>query len=70
VLYFSALRENCSLERNWPIGQREIAPRWGAGPREPLSTNMPPRWGGKDFFTPSEVVGIESGVVDHVRRRN
>jgi hypothetical protein len=41
------------------LGQRDIAPRWGAGPREPLlSTNIPPRWGGKDFFTPFEVVAI------------
>jgi hypothetical protein len=56
---FSALRENYRIERNWPIGQRDIAPGWGAGRHEPLSTNMPPRWSGKDFFTPSEVVAID-----------
>jgi len=40
------------------LERRDIAPRWGADPRESLSTNMPPRWGGEDSFTPSEVVGI------------
>jgi hypothetical protein len=60
VLYFSALRESCSLERNWPIGQRDVAPRWGADPREPLSTNMPPPLGVERIFTHLREVGDRS----------
>src|SRR6185369_4065494 len=37
-------------------GTRDIAPRWGAPLQSPVSTNMPPRWGG--CFFSSEGVGI------------
>src|SRR5689334_21119470 len=40
----SALREGCSLETNWPIRKEGYSTRWGADPRESLSTNVPPRW--------------------------
>ena len=42
------------------IGFYKYSTRWGAAPHTPLSTNMHPGWGGEDFFTPSEVVGIAS----------
>jgi len=38
--------------------QKNIAPRWGAAAATRTCTNMPPRWGGEDFFTSSEGVGF------------